>query len=44
LGRLDALQEKRPRIVFTTAFDRDAIQAFEVRAPDYLLKPFEERE
>jgi len=30
----------RPRIIFTTAFDRYAVPAFEVRSIDYLLKPF----
>jgi len=29
------------RIVFATAYDQHAIQAFEVNAVDYLLKPFE---
>ncbi len=39
---LDALKGERPRVIFTTAFDQYAIRAFEVRALDYLLKPFEE--
>jgi two-component system LytT family response regulator len=30
-----------PRVVFVTAFDRYAVRAFEVRAFDYLLKPFD---
>lgn len=30
----------RPEIVFTTAYDRFAVAAFEVGALDYLLKPF----
>ncbi|HEY6330506.1 MAG TPA: LytTR family DNA-binding domain-containing protein [Blastocatellia bacterium] len=34
--------EKLPAIVFVTAYDRYAIKAFEVRAIDYLLKPFDE--
>lgn len=29
-----------PRIIFSTAFDNYAIQAFEVHALDYLLKPY----
>ena len=29
-----------PRVVFTTAFDEFAVAAFELRALDYLLKPF----
>jgi two-component system LytT family response regulator len=32
-----------PTIVFTTAFDRFAVAAFEARAVDYLLKPFGRR-
>jgi two-component system LytT family response regulator len=32
--------EKLPVIVFVTAFDHHAIEAFEVHALDYLLKPF----
>lgn len=32
----------QPHIIFTTAYDSYAIQAFEVNAIDYLLKPFDE--
>ena len=39
-GVLDSLPaDKRPAIVFTSAFERYAIRAFEVHAVDYLLKP-----
>ena len=33
----------RPSVVFTTAYDRFAVAAFEARALDYLLKPFGRR-
>ena len=32
--------ESWPAVIFVTAHDRHAIEAFEVRALDYLLKPF----
>lgn len=32
-----------PAIVFTTAYDRHAVAAFELQALDYLLKPFGQR-
>jgi two-component system, LytTR family, response regulator len=35
--------ESMPLIVFVTAYDRYSLQAFEVHAADYLLKPFSDR-
>jgi two-component system, LytTR family, response regulator len=32
--------EEMPHVVFVTAYDEHALRAFEVRALDYLLKPF----
>lgn len=34
--------EHFPHIIFTTAYDEYALKAFEVKALDYLLKPFDE--
>ncbi|WP_200931344.1 LytTR family DNA-binding domain-containing protein [Frankia sp. R43] len=39
LARVLARFSERPQVVFVTAYDRHAIDAFEVRATDYLLKP-----
>lgn len=38
-----AMMDGQPLVVFTTAYDRYALQAFEVNSIDYLLKPIEER-
>lgn len=43
LSGIDFLQsiEKRPYIIFTTAYPDYAVQGFELNAADYLLKPIE---
>jgi len=38
---LEALGESRPPVIFSTAFDRFALEAFEAAAADYLLKPYD---
>jgi two-component system LytT family response regulator len=35
--------EEMPAVVFVTAFDQYAVEAFRVHAVDYLLKPFDEQ-
>jgi two-component system, LytTR family, response regulator len=37
---LELVEPPDPAVIFTTAFDRYAVRAFEVHAVDYLLKPF----
>ena len=39
--RLLGREDEAPALVFVTAFDQHAIEAFEVNAVDYLLKPVE---
>ena len=39
--RLLEREEEAPALIFVTAFDQHAIEAFEVNAVDYLLKPVE---
>ena len=38
---IDAVGEKMPLVIFVTAYDQHALRAFQVRALDYLLKPFD---
>lgn len=39
LGRLLAQFARPPRIVYVTAYENHAVDAFEIKAADYLLKP-----
>lgn len=39
---VEKLSYRNFQLVFITAYDRYALQAFEVRAIDYLLKPFDD--
>ncbi|RCG29471.1 DNA-binding response regulator [Sphaerisporangium album] len=39
LGRLLAQFTRPPRVVFVTAYEDHAVDAFEIKAEDYLLKP-----
>jgi two-component system response regulator LytT len=41
IRRLKERKLKLPHIVFSTAYDHYAVQAFEVNAVDYILKPFD---
>jgi two-component system response regulator LytT len=41
LKKLVAAKMKMPHVVFATAFDQFAVQAFDVNAVDYVLKPFD---
>ena len=40
LEMLDRVEERRPVVVFSTAYDEYALRAFESHAVEYLLKPF----
>lgn len=43
LARMIGARTPRLHVVFTTAFERYAVEAFEVQAIDYLLKPFDDQ-
>jgi two-component system LytT family response regulator/two-component system response regulator LytT len=46
LGVIKKLKDRKaklPHIVFATAYDQYAVQAFEVNAVDYILKPFDKQ-
>lgn len=42
LGKEIAANGYRPRVVFATAYDEYALEAFDANAVDYILKPFEQ--
>jgi two-component system LytT family response regulator len=41
VAALEAAGASSPKIIFVTAFDEYAVRAFEIRAFDYLLKPYD---
>src|SRR6202795_792319 len=43
IRKLKERKVKLPHIIFSTAYDQYAVQAFEVNAVDYILKPFDKQ-
>lgn len=43
LGRILSNFKNKPKIIFTTAYKEYALEAFELNAFDYLLKPYDEK-
>src|SRR5271170_239681 len=43
IRKLKERKLKLPHIIFSTAYDQYAVQAFEVNAVDYILKPFDKQ-
>jgi len=43
IQRLIRRKQPLPQIIFATAYDQYAVQAFEVNAVDYILKPFDKQ-
>src|SRR5208282_6256606 len=41
IEKLIRRKQPLPQIIFATAYDQYAVQAFEVNAVDYILKPFD---
>ncbi|MCL0067536.1 LytTR family DNA-binding domain-containing protein [Peptococcaceae bacterium] len=42
-AEIQKLNNNKPRVIFTTAYDEYAVKAFDVNAVDYILKPVEEK-
>ncbi|MFD3157493.1 response regulator [Haloimpatiens sp. FM7330] len=44
LSRIISNFHKKPKVIFNTAYKEYAVDAFEVKAFDYILKPYSEEE